>query len=168
MRLFDAAEESRRSTKERRDREETKAAAAKAEAALREYEEMDEASRRLGAVLADAKAVAPIIYQEYRPRGSRWLIEHSASGENYIFQVHPLKQPTHQTPDILTAMIAVMDGIYPRSIDLRYTPPNPNYQVKFFTIRAEGLVGKPGWTRAVERSLEELSRLDVWSRRRQS
>ena len=164
MRLFDAAESSR-SKKGRLDREETKKRAAEAEAALRELEEVDEASRKLGAVLADAKAVAPIVYREHRPRGSKWLIEHAAVGADYAFQMHPLKPPAHAMPDILTGMIAVMDGIYPRSVEIRYTPPHPSYQVKFFTIRVEKVVGKPGWSRAVERSLDELCRLDVWSRR---
>ena len=166
MRLFDATEESRRSKQERRDREETKKRAAEAEEALREYQELDEASRRLGQVLAKQQAVAPIVYREHRARGSKWLIEHSAVGDDYVFQLHPLKPPTAQTPDILTAAIGVMDTIYPRSLQIRYVPPHPNYQVKFYTVRVEKLVGKPGWERAVERSLEGLSRLDVWSRRR--
>lgn len=165
MRLFDASEESRRSAKERRDREETKKRAAEAEEALRELEEVDEASRKLGAVLADAKAVAPIVYKEHRVRGSKWLIEHSAVGPDYVFQLHPLKAPTAETPDVLTSLIGAMDAIYPRSIQIRYVPPHASYQVKFYTIRVEGLVGKPGWERAVERSLEDLSRLDMWQKR---
>jgi hypothetical protein len=163
-RLFDSGKETREAEAAREDREETRRRAQEADEALQELQETDEASNRLRQTLAEAQAVAPIRYEEYRRPGSRWLIEHSQVGEDYIFQLHPLRPPTVGAQDILALAITSMDVIFPRSLDIRYVPPSHQFKLKFYTIKVEKLAGLPGWRQAVDRALSSLSQMDAWPR----
>jgi hypothetical protein len=162
-RLFDAGEEDKKVADQRARNEDARARAAAVEEALRETDQLDEASKRLGAQLADAQAVQPIVYQTYRKPGMKWLIEHAQVGEDYVFQLFPLKPPKLNWKDIITMMIGAMDVVFPRTIKITYKPPNEGFQVKFYTIRAEKVVGVPGWESAVgERALRGLASIDAW------
>ena len=123
----------------------------------------DEASQKLRSTLSQAQSVAPVRYEEYRPRGSRWLIEHSRVGDDYIFQLHPLKPPTISWQDILSLAITAMDVIFPRSLKIQYVPPSQRYQLKFFTVKVNKVAGLPGWDAAIERALKSLSSIDAWT-----
>jgi len=148
----------------RASREEAKKRAQEADDAIKELEETDAASVKLRETLAAAQAVAPIVYKEYRRPGSKWMIEHSQVGQDYIFQVHTLKPPKIEVQGVLGLMISAMDVIFPRSLDIRYVPPSPRYKLQFYTIRVEKVVGLPGWSTAIERALASLSVMDAWPR----
>lgn len=162
-RLFDAGKEEREAADQRTRNETVRARAAAVEAALREREELDEASKKIGAQLAEAQAVQPIVYTTFRKPGSKWLIEHARVGDDYVYQLFPLKPPKLHWKDAITQMIGAMDVIFPRTLKITYTPPNESYQVKFYTIRVEKVAGVPGWEAAVgERTLNALAGIDAW------
>lgn len=162
MRLFDSHAETKKAEELRLSRKEVRLRAEAADAALQAIKETDEASEKLREALGRSEAVTPIVYQEFRPRGCKWLIEHSPVGEDYIFQLHPLKPPTVSWQDVIYLSITSMDVIFPRTLQIQYVPPSQHYQLKFFTIKVGGLVGLPGWTKAIERALLSLSRMDAW------
>lgn len=163
-RLFDAESEEKQAAAIREDRERTRRRAQEVDEALAELEETDEASLRLRESLAQAQGVTAIVYQEFRKPGGKWMIEHSAAGKDYLFQLHPLRPPLVQVRDIIGLVIGAMDVIYPRSQQIFYAPPNPQYKLQFYTIKVENLVGVPGWREAVERTLNGLSAIDAWPR----
>ena len=161
-RLFDSQGEARAENDARRAREESKRRALEAEEAMKDMKDTDAASERLRQTLSKAQTIAPIRYEEYRPRGSKWMIEHSRVGDDYILQLHPLKPPKIETQDILALAITAMDVIFPRSLKIQYIPPSVQYQLKFYTIKVNKLVGLPGWNDAIERALRSLSSIDAW------
>lgn len=161
-RLFDSGEEEKKAATAGKSRQESRRRAEEAEEALKELEETDAASLRLAADLASARAVAPVVYKEYRRPGHKWMIEHSPVGEDYIFQLHPLRPAAISKGDVLALAINAMDVIFPRSLEIRYVPPSDQFKVQFFTIRVEKVVGKPGWAEAIERALVSLSGIDAW------
>ena len=60
-------------------------------------------------------------------------------------------------------MIATMDSIFPRDVRIVYRLPQEEYQIKFYTLTVEKVVGQPGWERACrDRALNGLAALDVW------
>lgn len=164
-RLFDSQEENRQADRTRRARDESRRRASEAEEALRELKETDEASAKLRETLSQTQSVTPIRYEEYRPRGSRWMIEHSRVGDDYVFQMHPLRPPVLALERVLKLAITSMDVIFPRSLKIQYTPPSQQYQMKFYTIKVNGLAGLPGWRGAVDRALRSLSALNAWPKR---
>jgi hypothetical protein len=164
-RLFDSGSVAREEAQARQSRVETRRRAEEAEQAMKELQETDEASMRLRERLSEVQSVAPIRYEEYRPRGSKWLVEHSKVGDDYIFQLHPLKPPTVGVQDVLALAITAMDVIFPRSLEIRYVPPSQQLQLKFYTIKVEKVVGVPGWKGAIERALAALASMDAWPKR---
>ena len=164
-RLFDSGAEEKKAAAVRDERERVRRRAQEADEALRELEETDEASRRLGASLAEARGVSAIVYQEYRKPGCKWMIEHSAAGKDYMFQLHPLRPPGIGVRDVLTLAIAAMDVIFPRSQEIFYAPPSTQFKLQFYTVKVQDLVGKPGWQGAVERALEGLAGIAAWPNR---
>ncbi len=115
----------------------------------------DESTRRLGALLGEAQAVAPVRYT--RERHGPWLVEHGRAGNDYIFQLHPRKPPSRPWQDIVTAFIAAMDSIFPRTVPTRYCRPDEQWQVKFFTIQLETVCQLPGWEQACARAAKALA-----------
>ena len=164
-RLFDSQKEHAERREASQVRAETRRRAEEADEVIREMAESDEASLRLKTALAEARTVAPVRYEEYRRPGSKWMIEHSRVGEDYLFQLHPLKPPALDLKDTLALAIAVMDVIFPRSLRIQYVPPSQQYKLKFYTIKVNQLCGLPGWAQAVERALISLSAMDVWPKR---
>ena len=161
-RLFDSEEEKKAAIATRESREAARKRADIVDEALKELQETDEASNNLSATLA-RQAVRAIVYKEYREPGGKWMIEHSEDGDDYIFQIHPLRPPKLAWADIIPMMIETMDVIFPRTIKIIYVPPSQKYQLQFYTLKIEKLVGIPGWSGAVERSLAGLSAVDVWN-----
>jgi hypothetical protein len=162
MRIFDSGKE-RQATTARRSREEVLAAAKQVEDMLKEAGELDEASQKLGDRLAQAQQIQAVHYKKFRVPGSKWLLEHACDGQDYVIQMFPLRPPTLDVPDILTLLIGTMDAIFPRSVHIRYTPPAKDYQIKFYTVRIENVVGMPGWEQAVtDRALRGLSHVQAW------
>jgi hypothetical protein len=162
-RLFDADAESKKVEEVRSTRDGARQRAEEAEEVLKDYEETDQKSRELSESLSDLRGgVTPIHYEEYREPGGKWMIEHSPVGKDYIFQLHPIRPPKLVWQDIITMQITAMDVIFPRSLEIRYIRPDEKYQMKFYTIKVEKLVGVPGWKDAVERALAGLSAVDAW------
>jgi hypothetical protein len=131
----------------------------------------DKAMRAQGITTADeftalaggAASVQPIHYESFRRPGFRWTIEHAQVGPDYVFQVFPIRPTVAQWPDVVVAMIAVMDGIFPRTLHIDYKHPDPTFKVTFYTIRVRGVVGMPGWEIACrERALNGLVGIDAW------
>jgi hypothetical protein len=163
-RLFDSGAETRKADAAREARAEVRRRAREAEEAIREIEELDEASAKLGETLAAAQAVQPIVYATFRRPGTRWSIEHARVGDDYVYQLFPLKPEVLDWQDVVAQMITAMDVIFPRSVKIRYVPPNQAFKVKFYTIRVTGVVGQPGWEKACrERALNGLSAVDAWT-----
>jgi len=162
--LFNASEEADKASRVRRERAEVRRRAEEADAALQEFKELDARSAELGKTLAQAQAaVEAITYESYRRPGSRWMIEHAKVGNDYVYQLFPLRPISIAWQDVIALMIVAMDVIFPRSIEIHYAPPNETYQLKFYTIRVHGVVGKPGWTQACrERALLGLSCVEAW------
>jgi hypothetical protein len=123
--------------------------------------DVDENARKLGELLGASQAVVPVKYS--RERRGRWLIEHGRAGDDYVFQLHPLKAPTQQWQDIVTGFIAAMDSIVPRSVPINYRRPDEQWQVRFFTVTAEGVCRLPGWESAVKRAVDTLENVDAWN-----
>jgi hypothetical protein len=123
--------------------------------------EVDENARKLGELLGASQAVVPVTYD--RERRGRWLIEHGRAGDDYLFQLLPLKAPTQQWQDIVTGFIAAMDSVFPRSVPIDYRRPDEQWQVRFFTVSARGVCRLPGWEPAVKRAVDGLLAVDGWS-----
>lgn len=159
-RLFDAT--GARKSKDAQD--EVKRRAAEADKALAEIEDLDEASQKLKAQLAKASsAVTPIRYAEYRAPGSKWHIEHARVGDDYIFQMFPLKKPSYAWQDIVTLMVGAMDVIFPPSIHIHYVPPTENEFRPFYTIKVSDVVATPGWDDGIrDRTLRSLAAVPAW------
>lgn len=137
--------------------------AAEIEAVLAEHEEFDEKSQDIKNQLAAAQRVQPIVYESYRPPGAKWLIEHARVGEDYVYQLFPLRPPKLSKPDILQLLIIAMDIIFPRSLRIDYAPPNDLYKVEMYTIRVREVAKLPGWEEACrEKALRRLSAVDAW------
>jgi hypothetical protein len=132
-----------------------------AQAAL-EAAALDDNARKLGELLGASCAVKPVQYT--RERHGRWLIEHGRAGDDYVFQLHPLKAPTRPWQDVVTGFIAAMDAIFPRSVQIHYRRPDEQWQVKFFTITAKDVCRLPGWEPAVKKAIDALTGVDAWSR----
>lgn len=162
-RLFDAGVENQQAEVQRAHNDGVRARAAAVDDALREIADLDEASKKLGTQLAEAQAIQPIVYTTFRQPGKRWLIEHAQVGADYIYQLFPLRPPHLNWKDVIAHMIGAMDVIFPRTVKITYVPPHEGYQVKFYTVRLDGVTEVPGWERAVgDRTLHALAGLDVW------
>ena len=167
-RLFDEKRRQQAERTVRTTREEALKRAAEVDALLAEYEEDDAISKGLSEQLAESREKMPggsikaIIYREHRKSGSKWMIEHSVDGPDYIFQVHPIRPVTIGWQDIMLMMIAAVDKVVPRTMQCRYIRPSEQYKLQFYTIKVEKLAGVPGWTKAVERILEGLSDVEAW------
>ena len=167
-RLFDSDAEAKKYAAAREAQQEARRRGDAVEEALKDFEETDAQSKAISASLNKARAgVVPIFYQEHREPGSGWMIEHSPSGEDYIFQIHPLRPLKMVWQDIILQMIAAVDVIYPESVRKEYSKPNETYQMKFYTVKLCKVVGLPGWKGAVERTLAGLSAVDAWQSSKQ-
>jgi hypothetical protein len=165
-RLFDAKADQQKADAAQKRANEARRRAAEFDQALEEAG-IDAKADELGKQLAAAApAVQAIRYSKFRLPGSKWVIEHAQVGNDYTYQAFPLKPPSTPWPDVISAMIAAMDVIFPRSIQIKYTPPDETYQLKFYTIRVTNVVGLPGWQEAChERALHGLATIDVWQPR---
>lgn len=162
-RLFDAGsvERTKRAAKENQD--EVRSRVAEAERQLAEIEETDAKSIKLRDMLQASTTIQTVRYESYRPPGSKWMIEHGRDGENYVYQMFPLKPPKMSWQDTVAGLIAAMDVIFPRSVELTYIPPNPQYQITFFTVRVDNVTKIPGWESACkERALRSLVAVNAW------
>jgi hypothetical protein len=161
-RLFDANAKAQKDAGARRSREEVRQRAEAVDKALAEAGLLDDADKRLQAKLS--QSVQPIVYASFRVPGSKWRLEHARAGDDYVIQLFPLKPPRLVWQDVVLAIIATMDTIFPRNIKITYRPPREDYQIKYYTITVEKVVGQPGWERACkERALRGLAAIDVWS-----
>ena len=106
-------------------------------------------------------SVQVISYDRHRAKGSKWSIEHGPDGVDYLFQVIPDKPVQMHWKDVVGQMIGVMSQIYPKSVDVYYSPPDPEWKIHFYTIRVKGLVDKPGYNAAIKRSLALLSEVKM-------
>jgi hypothetical protein len=157
-RLYDSGSAKKEEEDKKRSREDVKARAAEADAAIRAELELDEESNKLGERLSQAQSITPIRYDNFRAPGSGWRIEHAVEGVDYIYQLFPLKPQKTEWQDTTTMLISTMDNIFPRSMEIIYSPPRQDYEIKFYTIRVKGAVGTPGWKHAcTERALRALS-----------
>lgn len=163
-RLFDAGSRERKISDERRSRDEVRRRAEEVDRVLQEAQLVDAAADKMAEKLrAQQTSVQSVVYAPYREPGSKWTIEHARAGEDYIFQLFPLKPPRIEWNEVIVAMIATMDSIFPRSVKIVYRPPREDYKIQFFTVTVEKVVGLPGWERACkERALRGLSQINAW------
>jgi hypothetical protein len=163
-RLFDSGAEEQKAKRAQEERDGVRRRAEEVERVLREELELDQARSALEQKLAaQPMGVQPIKYQSYRQAGSRWVIEHSQVGDDYVYQMFPLRPIKADWRDTVALLIAAMDGVFPRSIQITYVPPDDRYQVRCFTIRVTKVVGMPGWAEACEgRALRALVGVQAW------
>jgi len=163
-RLFDAGARERKTSDERRSRDDVRRRAEEIDRVLQETQLVDAAADKMAARLRTQQtSVQSVVYASYRVPGSKWTIEHARAGDDYIFQLFPLKPPKIEWNDVILAMIATMDSIFPRSMKIVYRPPREDYKIQFFTVTVEKVVGQPGWERACkERALHGLSQINAW------
>lgn len=129
---------------------------------LREEQKLSEASDKLGQVQA-AQSIQAINYSTYRAPGSKWSIEHAQAGEDYIYQIFPLRPPKLTWQGVIYLFIAAMDTVFPRSVEIKYIPPSQKFELKYYTIRVEKVTNLPGWEDAARvRALRGLSGADAW------
>lgn len=164
MRLFDSTHEATQAAAARAQRDEVKRRAEELDKVLQEQQSLDAATNRLGAQLKAAQSVQAIRYESFRPPGSKWLIEHALAGADYFYQMVPLKPVTMAVKDVLGLMIVAMDVVFPRSVQIFYTPPNEGIQAKFYTIKVTNVAKVPGWeTACKERALNGLVAINAWT-----
>lgn len=165
-RLFDSGADRRASETARKSKDEVRKRALEVERILEEEKLVDAAGDELGQKLAAGRsmqAVQPIRYESFRQAGTKWMLEHAQDGEDYVIQMFPLKPPLIPWQDVVTMLIAAMDVIFPRSVQIKYVPPNETYEVKFYTIRILKVVGLPGWEKACkDRALNGLAAVEAW------
>lgn len=123
--------------------------------------ELDDNARKLGELLSVSQTVTPVHYM--RDRHGRWLIEHGRAGDDYLYQMHPLRVPTRAWQDVLLGFIVAMDSVFPLSIKKRYRLPDEEWQIRFFTITVEKVCALPGWEIAVKKVVDALARVDAWT-----
>lgn len=158
--LFDAKSDE---AKKRESREGVRKRADEVDRALKDFEDTEDASQKLGERLRIRQTVQPVRYVKYRTPGSKWQIEHARVGDDYIFQAFPLKPPTVPWQDIISAMIVALSSIFPDTIEVTLKPPDTTFKVTFYTIRAEGITKIPGWQDACEvRANRVLSEINAW------
>jgi hypothetical protein len=157
-RLFDASGSSRKDPENETKAEDLMRA-------VTEAANLEAATGALNARLGKAPSVRGIKYTAVRQPGSRWGIEHAEDGEDFIFQCFPLRDIVRPWSDIIPLMIAALDSIFPRNYQISYIPPSDKMEItiKFYTIKIKGIVGQPGWERAVkERALNALFAINAW------
>ena len=123
--------------------------------------ELDENARRLGEILGASQPVTPVHYSCER-RG-RWMVEHGRAGDDYVFQLHPLKVLMRPWQDVIAGFIAAMDSIFPRSVQIRYRRPDENWEIKFFTITVADVCRLPAWESAIPKAIERVSAVNGWA-----
>jgi hypothetical protein len=119
-----------------------------------------EEARALQQRLGAAHGVTAIRYE--RQRRGDWLVEHGRAGDDYFFQLHPLRVLARPWQDIVTALIAVMDGVFPRSVQIHYKRPDEQWSVNFYTVKAEHLCRLPGWESAITRAIAGIGSVSGW------
>lgn len=164
-RMFDSGAAAKEAKEARERKDGVKQRAAEIDKLLQEELELDKVSAELGQKIAQTKAlgVQAVVYKDYRQPGSKWMIEHAIVGDDYIYQMFPLRPIQADWRDTIVLLLAAMDSVFPRSMQIKYAPPNDRYQIKCFTIRVEKVVGKPGWEDACgERALKALAGVQAW------
>lgn len=163
-RLFDAGTRKRDLDEIRNDRNGVLRRAEEVDRLVKENIELSETSQKLGDQLAEAQTVHTVVYESYRAHGSKWNIEHAQVGPDYVYQIFPLRPPKLHWKDVVTHFISAMDSVFPRSVSIKYAPPSERFQLKYYTIRVEGITTLPGWeSAALVRCLKSLSGVDVWT-----
>lgn len=123
--------------------------------------DLDDNARKLGELLGASQSVTPVEYA--RERHGRWLVEHGRAGDDYVFQLHPLKATTCPWQDIITGFIAAMDAVFPRTVQIHYRRPDEQWQVQFFTVRVDKVCALPGWEHAVRKAVDGLAAVAAWA-----
>jgi hypothetical protein len=90
-------------------------------------------------------------------------VEHGRAGDDYLYQLHPLKTLTRPWQDIVTGFIAAIDSIFPPSLHKHYQLPDEQWQVRFYTVRLDKVCRLPGWERAVVKAVDALLNVDAWT-----
>jgi len=125
-----------------------------------EAAELDEVGKRLGQALGASHGVEAIRYKKTQ-RG-KWVLEHAKVGDDYVMQLFALKEMRIVWQDAMTMFIAVLDGIFPKSVQIYYKPPNKMFEITFFTIRVSKVCALPGWDRAIDRAMDALLSVNAW------
>jgi hypothetical protein len=129
-----------------------------AERILKEEMALDFASDELSKKLSASVGIQPIRYEKFRQPGSKWMLEHAQVGDDYVYQAFPLKPLSMDWRDVMVPLIAAMDAIFPKSVQIQYSPPNERYQLRCFTIRVQKIATQPGWQDACQnRALRALA-----------
>jgi hypothetical protein len=121
--------------------------------------ELDESARQLGERLGAASSVTPIKYQ--RERRGKWLIEHGRAGDDYLFQLHPLKAPARSWDEIIANFIGAIGGVFPESLHKYYQRPDERWQINFYTVRLKDVCRLPGWESAINRAIDGLASVKI-------
>ena len=162
-RLFDAGKRKQDIEEVRSSRDDVRRRAEEVDRLIAENLELTEASNKIGAQLGAAQTVQTVQYTSFRPHGCKWNIEHARAGDDYIYQLFPLRPPKMDWRDVILLFISVMDGIFPRSVTIKYVPPSQKFELKYYTIKVENVAGLPGWEDAARvRALQGLSSVEAW------
>ena len=162
-RLFDSSKIESDANQARAARRAVEERAAEVDAVLADHQELDEQSQKIRNQLAAAQAVSPIVYEEYRQPGSKWMIEHATDGSDYIFQLFPIRPPKLEKRAVLELLIIAMDQIFPQSVRIDYVPPNDLYKAVMYTIKVRDVTKLPGWEEACRtKALRGLVAVDAW------
>lgn len=162
-RLFDAGKRKQEIIDVKDAREGVRRRAEEVERIMAEELELSETSQALGEQMGAVQSVQTVQYSSFREPGSKWSIEHAQNGDDYIYQLFPLRVPKMDWRDVILLFIAAMDNIFPRSVVIRYVPPSQKFELKYYTIRVEKVTGLPGWEQAVRgRALPALAAADAW------
>lgn len=162
-RLFDGNAAATVSAKATQNRVDVRRRAEEVDDLLSSYEENDEKSKAMASMLGQVESVVAISYKTYREVGSKWVIEHAVDGDDYVYQVFPIKEPALDWQGVFKGLVAALDVIFPKSLRIDYSPPNEQFNIRSWTIRLNGVTKLPGWQKAcTEQALKNLSWVEAW------
>lgn len=162
-RLFDGNREAKAAAAERDEKDAVRRRVEEAEEILKSYEETDAASKKMAEAMGAASTVTSIVYKTYRAPGSKWVIEHAEDGEDYVYQLFPLREPAHDWTAVVPMIAIAVSVVFPDTFRVEHTPPNDQYGIKFYTVKIRGVVNTPGWKRAcTEQAPRAFSSIEAW------
>ncbi|RKX67325.1 MAG: hypothetical protein DRP42_00575 [Tenericutes bacterium] len=93
-----------------------------------------------------------------------WQIDHGVDGDNYMVQMIPRKEIHANPTDVVKAIITILSDIVPDDVQVYITPPNPKFDIAFYTIKLEAIMKKPGAETIVQRRVPtELGGINAWA-----
>ncbi len=93
-----------------------------------------------------------------------WQIDHGARGNDYMVQLIPRRPIDAGVKQVIAAVITVLSGIIPETVQVYINPPVPHLEIDFYTIRLEGALSRPGAEAVLAKRIPlELGQINVWA-----